>query len=196
MFLLLMHKKLSVRFLTLYLMGLLLFLLSWTFSYYVLPEGVLAGKSAAARLAGDQADALPVELLKIVGINLFSSLVVIMANLFIIRDKMPLGYFIPLLWFIHYGALLGTNSFSIPMEQPMAPSFEVLGRSGLYEMAAYTLMAAATSTIARYRLQNLFSRGEKFEPVQRLSLASKIGIGAAFILLISANLREAYQIIS
>lgn len=193
MFNLLMHRKLLFRFLSLYLIGVILFLISWTFGYYDLPEGWLRGQSAA-RLAGDQSAPFAVELLRIFGINLLASLIIIAANLSIIRDKIPLGYLIPLLWFVHYGILLGTNSFSIPMEQPMAPSFEVLSRSGPYEIAAYTLLAASTHSIARYRLQSLFSRGVAFEPVSRLSRESKIGIGIAYVLLFLANAREALMI--
>ena len=193
MFALLMHHKLLYRFLSLYFIGAILFLLSWTFSYCGLPEGVLRGNSAAAKLAGDETASFPVELLKIFTINVMSSLIVIAANLSIIRNKIPLGYFIPLLWFIHYGVLLGTNSFAIPLAQPMAPSFEVLGRSGPYEIAAYTLLAASTHSIARYRLQSFFSRGVAIEPAGKLSPESKFGIGLAYVLLFLANVREAWM---
>jgi len=194
MFMLLMHKKLLYRFVSLYLIGTILFLLSWTISYYYLPEGLLRGNSAAARLTGSQTASFPMELLKIFGINLMSSFIVIAANLSVIKDKIPLGYLIPLLWFIHYGVLLGTNSFSVPLEQPMAPSFEVLSRSGPYEIAAYALLAASTHSIARYRLQSFFSKGAAFERAGKLSPESRIGIGAAYILLFLANVREALMV--
>ncbi len=42
-----------------------------------------------------------------------------------------------------YAITLGTNSFSIPMEAPMAPSLNVFYRSGLYEMMAGVLIAVS-----------------------------------------------------
>ena len=52
---LLCHKRLYVRFLALFGLGVVLFTLAWTLSYYFLPEGVLRGCTGSAILAGDEA---------------------------------------------------------------------------------------------------------------------------------------------
>lgn len=184
MFSLLLHQNITIRFLALYLAGLLLFLLAWEVSYQFMPEGLLQGKSAASKLAGSgAAPNLWLEWVKIVGINLLSCSLVVGANFVMVRGRFPLGYLIPLEWFIYYGILLGTNSFSIPMDSPMAPSFAVLGRSGLYEITAYTLVAVATYSISRYRIEN-----------QRISKKEKLSIGLAMIILLASNMREAVMV--
>ncbi|MGE5619634.1 MAG: hypothetical protein ACM3US_10295 [Sphingomonadaceae bacterium] len=72
-----------VRFLSLSAMASVLFLLSWTASYLLLPEGVLRGRSASALLAGmEAADSLVVEWIRIAAINLaIGGLAVVAANL-------------------------------------------------------------------------------------------------------------------
>ena len=52
---LLLHNRLIVRFLALFALVAVLFLLSWTVSYSFLPEGVLRGRTGAAILAGETA---------------------------------------------------------------------------------------------------------------------------------------------
>lgn len=134
------HKRIYIRFISLYAFGILLFIIAWYLSYFLLPEGILRGKSVAAQIAGnDVADSLIKEFIKIFAFNLFSSSIIIFANFDSKINGYPLGYLIPVLWLIHYGLLLGTNSFSIPMPHRLAPSFEVLNRSGLFEIDPYPL---------------------------------------------------------
>lgn len=197
---LLLHDSVIVRFATLLTIGLIAFYISWTLAYALLPEAVLRGKSGAAVLAGaDAASNVLLEFLRIVLINLaIAALVVVLPNRLFHVNGYPLGYLPPLLWFIHYGLLLGTNSFSIPMPQPLAPSWEVLSRSGLYEIVAYCLIAASTHAVALARLRSFFSfTSESVEPRPHFfANVHKGGLGCAVLLLLAANLWEAFRVVA
>ena len=95
-----------------------------------------------------------------------------------------------------YGATLGSNSFSIPLEEPLAPSLSVFSRSGLYEMMAVTLFAVATYSISVNKSASFFSRSKPVPKDKRTSLKKEdwISIGIAILILAGAALREAYMI--
>jgi hypothetical protein len=146
-----------VRFAALLGLGLLIFLAAWAAGYGLLPEGALRGRSAAAALAGATvAPSFWAEWGRLLAVNLLMSMLIVVFSSLLRLHGYPLGYLIPLVWFLTYGLSLGTNSFSIPLPQRMAPSLAVLGRSGLYELAAYTLVAAATAGLPRFELRRLF----------------------------------------
>jgi hypothetical protein len=52
---LLLHRTLYIRFLSLYTLAVALFLVAWALSYFLLPEGVLRGRTGAQLLAGSEA---------------------------------------------------------------------------------------------------------------------------------------------
>lgn len=167
---LLNHNSIFIRFFSLYIIGIILFIITWYLGYILLAEGIFRGKNIATQIAGrDVADSLIKELIKIFALNLFSASIIVFANSNSKVYGYPLGYLIPILWLIHYGLLLGTNSFSIPMESRVAPSFEVLNRSGLYEIASYTLIAVSTYSLPHYEAKSIFSlKQEKINPKDRL----------------------------
>lgn len=191
---------LFIRWLALTGVALLLFTLAWILSYSFLPEGVLRGRTAASALAGESAaGSFLVEWIRILTINLALSSLILAANRVLRINGMPLGYLIPLLWITIYGVTLGTNSFSIPLSEPMAPSLAVLGRAGLYEMLAYILMATATYTWPLYTIERLFvTNPEPVSPKPVLSLptAERFGLGIAIATLALANAWEAHMIVN
>lgn len=197
---LLCHPKLSVRFFSLLFVGTIVFLLAWTFSYHFLPPGILRGKMAAAALAGTEAaKTVWLEFIRIAGINLLiACFAVVLPNRLLHFRGIPLGYLPPLGWCALYAATLGTNSFSVPMPAPLAPSWSVLERSGPYEIAAYLLIAASTHAIAVARSPRFFST--RTEPVvPRPPLLASVewkGIALAALLLLAANFQEAYRIVA
>ncbi|HKJ46681.1 MAG TPA: hypothetical protein VJ991_12700 [Balneolales bacterium] len=197
---LLLHKSLLIRFISLYLTGLLLFLFAWFISYYFLPEGVIRGGTAAAKFAGnDVGGNLFGEWMIILAFNLFATVIIIIANISTNVRGYPLGYLVPIIWFIYYGILLGTNSFSIPMPQRIAPSLTVFGRSGLYEMASYILIAVATYALPRHNANRLFfSTYEKIDPetIASLSKSQWTAIVLAVVILLLSNLWEARMIMT
>lgn len=140
------HKKVAVRFLSLYLLGLALFFASWNLSYLFLPEGILRGTLPFTKLAGaEAAGSLLKEFFTIFGVNLLGFLAIIIGNYILRVRSIAFGYLIPLAWMAMYGLILGTNSFSIQLAEPLAPTLAVFGRSGLYEMAAAIILVPAAS---------------------------------------------------
>jgi hypothetical protein len=196
---LLCHERLHVRFLALFGLGVALFTLAWMLSYLFLPEGVLR-RTGAAQLAGDEAaSSFIAEWLPIMAVNLVMVLPIVLANRIFRFRGYPLGYLIPLVWLTLYGMTLGTNSFSIPMPERMAPSQAVFGRTGLYEIAAYTLVAVATYSFPLYEVKRFFPpTSEPVIPTPKLSLTVEqwIGLGLAFAILPAANAWEAYMIVN
>jgi len=196
---LLQHDSLLIRFFTLIGLGTVIFLLFWIFSFYLLPDGILRGRTAAAVLAGEEAaDSLLFEFLRIVLLNMFMMVIVVVANRTLVIRKFPLGYLPPLLLCAIYAITLGTNSFSIPLPNRMAPSFEVLFRSGPYEIASYILMAASTYALPANEFKKLIPPDSKpIEPTPGFSNnINWAGFALAIVLMIGANLWEAYQIVS
>ena len=195
---LLCHKVWHIRFLSLLGLGAALFALAWTLGYYLLPEGFLRGRSGAAVLAGEEAaPSFTLEFLRIAAINLMMVMVVYANRILMIRGY-PLGYLLPLIWSVNYALTLGTNSFTIPLPEPMAPSFAVLGRSGPYEIAAYILAATATYGISANRFKRLIPPdSEPIEPKPAFAEnVSWVGLALAITLLIAANAYEAHMIVS
>lgn len=191
-------ENISARFLALLAAVAALFVVTWYISYSLLPEGILRGRTASAALAGDSAAPnVYLEFLRIFLLNMFMLLVIAAANRILVIHGFPLGYLPPIILSVLYAITLGTNSFTIPMAQPMAPSLEVLSRSGVYEITAYALIAVSTDTIGMYRFIRLFPPDS--EPISPApSLMDNIhwpGMVLAFIVLAAANLWEAYQIL-
>ncbi|MFO8041985.1 MAG: hypothetical protein R6U25_02180 [Alkalispirochaeta sp.] len=191
--------RLIVRFISLYAMGLVVFFAAWTVSYWILPEGLMSGFGPLNALAGDTAaDTLRAEFLTIFGVNLLGLLVVVVANYVLRVRNIGFGYLIPLAWMIMYGLTLGTNSFSIPMDERMAPTPAVFSRSGLYEMMAATLLAAATHSISVNRSETFRSSSQRVPKAERrpLSTGEWVAVGVSVLMLAVAALREAHMIMS
>lgn len=194
---LLCHKKLSIRFLTLFGINTIIFLIAWFLSYTFLPDAILRGRTGAAIIGDKAASSFLAEFLKIAAYNLFVMGMIIAANWTLRVRCYPLGYLIPFYLVIVYAVTLGTNSFAIPLDGRMAPTFDVLARSGVYEIIAYMLMAASTYAITAYRVKRFIPPdSEQIEPQPNLFRDIHwAGFTTAILLLLAANAWEAYQII-
>ena len=197
----LFNDSIIVRFISLFVVGAILFTVTWYLSYYFLPEGILQGKTGSAIIVGsDAAPTMLEEWGTIVLYNLGALLLVVMVNFIRYLDRFPLGYVTPLGLITMYAIFLGTNSFSIPMAEPMAPTLAVLGRGGPYEMTAFILVAVATYNQSRIALtkEEIHSLKDihRISPVPRMSLEQWAGIGLAIALIILAGWREAGMIIA
>lgn len=191
------HKKVTVRFLSLYLLGLALFFASWTLSYLFLPEGIIRGVLPFTKLAGaEAAGSLLKEFFTIFGVNLLGFLAIILGNYILRVRSIAFGYLIPLAWMAMYGLILGTNSFSIQLAEPLAPTLAVFGRSGLYEMAAAVLLAVATNSISANRSETFRSSSTPVPKLERSSLKPEqwIAVAVSILILATAALREAYMV--
>ena len=151
----LFNDSIIVRFISLFVIGAILFTVVWHLSYHFLPEGIMQGKTGSAIIVGsDAAPTMLEEWGTIVLWNLLVLLLIALINLIRYLDRIPLGCITPLGLIALYAVFLGTNSFSIPMAEPMSPTLAVLGRGGPYEMTAYILVAVATYNQSRFALTN------------------------------------------
>ena len=196
----LFNDRIVVRFISLFVIGAILFTAVWYLSYYFLPEGILQGKTGSAIIVGsDAAPTMLEEWGTIVMWNLGALFLVFIVNLIRYLDRFPLGYITPLGMITLYAVFLGTNSFSIPMAERMAPTLAVLLRGGPYEMIAFILVAVATYNQSRFALtEDMHSMKDihRISPVPRLSLEQWAGIGLAIALILLAGWREATMIMA
>jgi hypothetical protein len=190
----LFNDSIIVRFISLFVIGAILFTTVWYLSYHLLPEGLMRGKTGAAIIIGsDAAPTMLEEWGKIVLYNLVALFVIVLINFIRYRDRFPLGYITPLGLIALYAVFLGTNSFSMPMPEPMAPSLAIFGRGGPYEMIAYMLVAVATYNQSRIALTEEILR---ISPVPRMSLEQWAGVGLAIAMILLAGWREAAMIMA
>jgi len=190
----LFNDSIIVRFISLFVIGAILFTTVWYLSYHLLPEGLMRGKTGAAIIIGsDAAPTMIEEWGKIVLYNLVALFVIVLINFIRYRDRFPLGYITPLGLITMYAVFLGTNSFSMPMPEPMAPSLAIFGRGGPYEMIAYMLVAVATYNQSRIALTEEILR---ISPVPRMSLEQWVGVGLAIAMILLAGWREAAMIMA
>ena len=190
----LFNDSIIVRFISLFVIGAILFTVVWHLSYHFLPEGIMQGKTGSAIIVGsDAAPTMLEEWGTIVLWNLLVLLLIALINLIRYLDRIPLGCITPLGLIALYAVFLGTNSFSIPMAEPMSPTLAVLGRGGPYEMTAYILVAVATYNQSRFALTN---NSYRISPVPRLSLEQWVRIGLAVALILLAGWHEAAMIMT
>jgi len=187
-----MNERFIIRFGSLLILAFIIFPIIWSLSYYFLPEGLMRGKTPTEYIVGPEPSSTFIEeWFKIAGFNLMATLLVIILNLVLWIDLIPLGYMYPFGQIILYAVFIGTNSFFIPMPERMAPSLAILTRAGPYEMIGFLLVAAATYNQSRYALT---WESHRIMVVPRLKMEQWIGLGAGFMLIILAGWWEATMI--
>jgi len=193
------NQKIIIRFATLYIISLILFVLSWTFSYLILPEGIIRGIGILPGMAGEgAAETLIKEFLTIFGLNSVGWVIILIGNYILKVKNFSFGYLIPIAWMVMYGIVLGTNSFSISIGAKMAPNLSVLGRSGIYEMMAGCLFAVSTDFITANYSKDFKTSSIPIPKNEREKIKKEnvISIIISFIILSTAALREAYMIVN
>ncbi|MFB6130825.1 MAG: hypothetical protein ABEJ28_08405 [Salinigranum sp.] len=191
------HENVLVRFVSLWSILFALFLVTWSVSYAVLPEGLLLSTNSA-RTPGGYAGSVPAEFLTIFAINLAGCVVIAAANT--LRSiRTPAGYVVVASVWLQGAVTWGTNSLAIEAGR-LAPSVSVLvGRSGLYELTAYVAVAVATRELVVWHQRSGPRWREEFErrysPREwHLSRGEWAVLLAGILLLAAANLREAVLI--
>ena len=197
----LMHDKLLIRFGALLGVVMVIFLSTWTLSYFFLPEGVLQERNAAQVLAGNDlaGNSIWLEWLRLLAINFgVMFLIIIAPNILRTPGNFPLGYITVAVQAVVFGITLGTNSFTLSLGSKLPPSIAIFGSSGLYEIAAYVLAATATASISKYRLIGTWPKQttEMIVPPKTKSIIQQrnMGILLAGIILVIACGWEAYRI--
>jgi hypothetical protein len=187
-----------VRVVTLWLVGAVLFVGAWIASYYLLPEQALSGVAVSPGLVTESPDAWAT-FAQLVVVNLILGMgSIIFGNHFRI-GKVPLGYVAPLFWAVLYGLFLGTNSFDVSAGGKIPPTLAVVWtRSGVLEITAYLILAAATVGLVVWQKPTLLARtSEKVRRVRDVPLNRWEIVLAifAFVLLGIANWQEAVDIV-
>jgi len=198
----LIHKRLLVRFLSLLAAVSVVFVGVWSASYWLLPEGLLTGRTGGAVLAGDDlaGGRVWLEWLRILGLNLLvMGLFMVPANLIVTKRGYPFGYVAVVVIAAGFATAIGTNSFTIPMPVRLPPSFSAFGAAGVYEIMAYVLVVTATTSIGRWRVKRWFAIRGTTERVRRSHdrttlMERNVGVLLAFVVLASAGAWEAIQI--
>jgi len=198
-------RRLIVRFSALAAAAAALFVTCWWLAFLLLPVGLLRGRTGAAALAGgDQAAvSFAVEFLRLFALNFsIAALVIVAPNLLRTRRGVPLGYWSALMIIGVAAVVTGTNSFSIRIgpAAKLAPSLELLGNPGPYELAAYILAATATCGIGRWQLVGRWPRSTapRIDPKPRpLSLPQQwLGLGVATATLLATAAWEASRVLA
>jgi hypothetical protein len=158
----------------------------------------MKGSGIASRLAGEGvSSSIFMEFLRIFIVNLFMSTFIVAANYVLKINGIPLGYVIPPTWFVMYGLILGSNSLAFSLPERIGPSLAAFQRSGLYELAAYTIIAAATYNLSRYEIRQIFKTNPmKVEGRIKFLPQQYFGMAAAVLILMASNLKEALMILS
>jgi hypothetical protein len=192
----LLHDKLLVRFGSLLGVVLVVFLSAWTISYLFLPEGVLLGKTAAQALAGNDlaGGSVYLEWLRIFALNLGMMGLFVAANLFRAEGNVPMGYIAVAANALMFGAIIGTNSFTLSQGAKIPPSLGIFGSSGIYEIAAYVLAAAATVSISKYRLVGKWGEKMSLPQIPSVIRERNAGVLLAIAILVIACGWEAYRV--
>jgi hypothetical protein len=191
----LLHDSLLVRFPALLLADAVVLVAAWTLGYLLLPEGLLAGRTGAAVLAGDDlaGGSVVIEAARLLAINLVVVAGAIIAPNLIRQGGYPLGYSALAVITAVFGVTIGTNSFAVSLGGKMPPSLEIFAASGLYEIAAYALAAASTASLVRWQIVG--SKAERVAPVtdRAVTRQRNVGVAVALVILVLACLFEAYR---
>jgi hypothetical protein len=170
-----------------------LFWTAWWVAYRILPEGALRGRTGAAALPLEHLEPVPRALAVLAWNALTAGAFVAGANLWRVR-RLPLGFVPAVTYWILYGLMLGSNSFALPLTERPAPSLAVLlGRSGILELTAYLLVAAATADRARWLQEGWWGgRVRRLEP-RPLGAVHRGMVLLAAVLLVAGAVREVAQ---
>jgi hypothetical protein len=196
----LLHPNLLARFGRLVALAAGLFLLAWLAGYFLLPEGALRGGGSAS-LALTGSDGLEMSFLaafwSIFRHNLFSAALLLAGSMVMRVQGVSFGAFAALFNVTLYGLVLGSNSFSVPMAERMAPSLAVFARSGPYEMLALLLLGAAATFWPVYQVRWLFRTApERIQMRPRPTRAELLAVLVALLVLAAANAVEAAQMVN
>lgn len=190
-------ENIWIRLCSMWIVGLVILLLAWVFSFKALPEAVVRGSSGAFYVPVKAEDPTATFLRVFLWNLCVGCIPVTIGN--IVRVKgVPLGYVLAFYHWGTYGILLGTNSFVIPSLGRFLPSLTTLFHgSGIYEISSYTLISAAT-----FNLYGLHSESagdwakvrKRKKSLLKLSKTELALIGLAVLILAVSNYYEAWYI--
>lgn len=179
-------------------LGNVLLFAAWYLAYWVLPEGMLRGKTGASLISGMMSE---------------SNLLVLMAQILLwnaviaygltplaakyIIGRFPLAYLIGLGNCVLFGLYLGTNSLGHTYPTVPRPSWTIYQGTGPWEIAAYLSVAAALARRYEVRQESLWTfQGERVRPsAPRLEAGEWALLALSAILLLATAWLEARKVV-
>lgn len=195
------NENMLIRFASLWMLGLAILLIVWSFSYTSLPEGsaeVTTTISVVKYVPLTTGEVNSTFIRLFLYNTLVTMLVIFLASLVKVKGY-SLGYIIVLYHWAFYGLFLGTNSFLTPAATKLIPSLVTLFKgSGIYEITSYTMVATAAFRVG-IPIERLSLEVERRWLISKLkkhgfSWIEILTIVLAVLLLAIANYLEAWQI--
>lgn len=193
------HESVLVRAVSFWGFCAIVFMFVWAGSYQLLPEGLLRGTSLAY-FAPIETDETETTFLRIFAWNLFlSGGIIVLANTFRSVNT-PMGYVVVVVNTINGALIWGTGSLALGTGRIEPSVATVLGRSGVFELSAFILIAVATREVMLWHQESPPRLREDFERVRspsdwKFSKRELLVLVAGIALLAAANYREAAQIV-
>ncbi len=181
----LQSDKLTRRIVSGLTLGLACMYLTWAIGYFLLPEGVLRGKTGAGFVSDLLPERASVFLLALIWNGVIAFVVVPLVSLLAIR-RLSLAYLLALGNFVLYGIFLGTNSFSNPRPEALPPNLAVFMATGPWEIGAYMLVAVTFANRYRFRQEHwLFGKMTRVtRQNEKMSIAQWLTLVVAVIVII------------
>ena len=181
----LQSDKLTRRIVSGLTLGLACMYLTWAIGYFLLPEGVLRGKTGAGFVSDLLPERASVFLLALIWNGVIAFVVVPLVSLLAIR-RLSLAYLLALGNFVLYGIFLGTNSFSNPRPEALPPNLAVFMATGPWEIGAYMLVAVTFANRYRFRQEHwLFGKMTRVtRQNEKMSIAEWLTLVVAVIVII------------
>lgn len=191
------HDDVFVRAVSFWGFCAVVFVSVWVGSYHLLPEGLLRGTSLAY-FAPVETERAETTFVRVFAWNLVFASIVVLSNTFRSVNT-PMGYLVVLVVSVQGALVWGTGSLALATGR-IEPSLAiVVGRSGVFELTAYVLIAVSTRGVMLWHQRTPPRLREEFERVGSvrdwsLSRRELVVLLAGVGLLALANYREASMI--
>src|SRR5256884_6677983 len=193
------HRSALVRLATAAAVGVGAFVIAWSLSYALLPEGAPRFTLALAPELDARAHAAGVATTLFIWNAAFGFGVIALASLFSI-GPISLAYLAPWTWLVRFGVALGTNSFALFVPGARVPPFDlrvIFSHAGIPELIAYVVLATVLANASVWRQRRVTDRHlvrvRRLRDI-RLTRMELSLIGVAFALLAGAALMETSHI--
>ncbi|MDZ7689434.1 MAG: hypothetical protein U5J64_12130 [Halobacteriales archaeon] len=191
------HDDVFVRAASFWAFCAVVFVAVWVLSYHLLPKGLLRGTSLAY-FAPVETERAETTFMRVFAWNIVFASILVLSNTFRSVET-PMGY-LALLVVVVQGALVwGTGSLALATGRIEPSLGTVVGRSGVFELSAYVLIAVSTRGVMLWHQREPPRLREEFVRVRSvrdwsLSRRELLVLLAGIGLLAAANYREASMI--
>jgi hypothetical protein len=179
--------------------GVIAFVIAWTFAYAVLPEGATRFTLGLLPRLDARSDSAGVATTLFIWNAGFGFGVIALASLFSL-GPISLAYFAPWTWLVRFGIALGTNSFALFVPGARIPPLDlrsIISHAGIPELIAYIILATVLANASLWRQRRLTDRHvvrvRQLRDI-RLTRVELSLVAVAFVLLAGAALIETSHI--